>query len=278
MESHQRNTGGNARILETMTRYFRFPSDFDQMVFLSQVQQGLAIKTAIEYWRSTKPRCMGTLFWQINDTYPVASWASLDYGGQWKLLHYMAKRFFLPVNVVAVPEKETGALVLKGINDTAAKAEVNLEVLAVDVGGKSRVVFTGRGNVSPDASAELARIALDDLKPTEFLFFSWRDKAGTLLGENDYFPQPYKAYELPAAKVTSKWEAGEAGPVLVLKSDKPAMFVTVTTEVPGYFSDNAVTLLPGRETRLTFTPRLGAKVSRNALASGLKVRHLRQTY
>ncbi len=66
------------------------------MVFLSQVQQGLAIKTAIEYWRSTKPRCMGTLYWQINDTYPVASWSSLDYGGQWKLLHYMAKRFFTP--------------------------------------------------------------------------------------------------------------------------------------------------------------------------------------
>ena len=66
------------------------------MVFLSQIQQGLAIKTAIEYWRSTKPRCMGTLYWQINDIYPVASWSSLDYGGQWKLLHYMAKRFFLP--------------------------------------------------------------------------------------------------------------------------------------------------------------------------------------
>jgi len=81
MESHQRNTGGNARILETMTRYFRFPRDFGQMVFLSQIQQGLAIKTAIEFWRSTKPRCMGTLFWQINDTYPVASWSSLDYGG-----------------------------------------------------------------------------------------------------------------------------------------------------------------------------------------------------
>ena len=59
-----------------------------------------AIKTAIEYWRSTKPRCMGTLFWQINDIWPVASWSSLDYGGQWKLLQYMAKRFFLPVNVL----------------------------------------------------------------------------------------------------------------------------------------------------------------------------------
>ena len=276
MENHQRNTGGNARILETMTRYFRFPSNFEQMVFLSQIQQGLAIKTAIEFWRSTKPRCMGTLFWQINDTYPVASWASLDYGGQWKLLHYMAKRFFLPVNVVAVPDGDH--LVLKGINDTATKTQVELEVQAVDVGGGARVVFTGKGTISPDKATELARIALDDLQPTEFLFFSWTGADGRLLGENDYFPQAYKAYDLPQAKVTSRWEAGENGPTLVLKTDKPALFVTATTDVPGYFSDNAVTLLPGRETRLSFTPRHGAKVTQKALASGLKLRHLRETY
>jgi beta-mannosidase len=278
MENHQRNTGGNARILETMTRYFRFPSNFDQMVFLSQIQQGLAIKTAIEFWRSTKPRCMGTLFWQINDTYPVASWASLDYGGQWKLLQYMAKRFFLPVNVVAVPDKASNAIVLKGINDTAARADVSLEVSAVDVGGRSRVVFTGKGIVSPDAASELARISLDDLMPSEFLFFAWHDKNGALLGENDYFPRPYKAYDMPEATVTSRWVSEDGRPVLVLKSDKPAVFVTATTDVPGYFSDNAVTLLPGRETKLGFTPRHGAKVTQKALASGLKLRHLRQTY
>jgi len=266
------------RILETMTRYFRFPRDFEQMVFLSQIQQGLAIKTAIEYWRSTKPRCMGTLFWQINDTYPVASWASLDYGGQWKLLHYMAKRFYLPVNVVAIPDKESGDLVLKGINDTAAKADVSLEIQAVDVAGKTRVVFTGKSAIAPDAATELARIKLADLKPSEFLFFSWRDRAGKLLGENDYFPQPYKAYDMPAAKVTSRWESTDGAPVLVLKADKPAVFVTATAPVPGYFSDNAVTLFPGRETRLSFTPRSGTKVTQRALAAGLRVRHLRETY
>jgi len=126
MENHQRNTGGNARILETMTRYFRFPADFDQMVFLSQVQQGLAIKTAIEYWRSTKPRCMGTLFWQINDTYPVASWASLDYGGQWKLLHYRPGASSGRSTCVAVPGSDH--IELKAINDTASKAAINLVV------------------------------------------------------------------------------------------------------------------------------------------------------
>jgi beta-mannosidase len=276
MESHQRNTGGNARILETMTRYFRFPQNFEQMVFLSQIQQGLAIKTAIEYWRSTKPRCMGTLYWQINDTYPVASWSSLDYGGQWKLLQYMAKRFFNPINVVAVPDGDQ--LILKAINDTADKAPIELEVHAVDADGGARIIATATIKTNPDKAVVATRIALDDLGPNEFLFLTWTSEDGRLLGENDYFPKPYKAYEIGEAEVMATWSSSEAGPVLTLTADKPALFVTATVDVPGYFSDNAVTLLPGRESRLTFTPRHGQKVTEQALALSLKLSHLRQTY
>lgn len=276
MESHQRNTGGNARILETMTRYFRFPQSFEQMVFLSQIQQGLAIKTAIEYWRSTKPRCMGTLYWQINDTYPVASWSSLDYGGQWKLLQYMAKRFFNPINVVAVPDGDQ--LILKAINDTASKAAIELEVQAVDADGGARMIATATVKTNPDKAIVATRIALDDLGPNEFLFFTWTGEDGRLLGENDYFPKPYKAYEIGEAEVMATWSSSEAGPVLTLTADKPALFVTATVDVPGYFSDNAITLLPGRQTRLTFTPRHGQKATEQALALSLKLGHLRQTY
>jgi beta-mannosidase len=291
MENHQRNDGGNARILETMTRYFRFPRDFDQMVFLSQIQQGLAIKTAIEYWRSTKPRCMGTLFWQINDIWPVASWSSLDYGGQWKLLHYMAKRFYLPVNVVAVPQKSEvrtnsrglpvqgdlpDEIVLKGINDTSRPVSVSLEVRAVKVGGGDRVVFSGNAAIGPDAAIAMAAIPMGELAADEFLFFSWRDSAGNLLGENDYFPKAYKAYELTTPVVSATWSERDGGRVLTLKADKPALFVTVTTDVPGYFSDNALTLLPGRPVELTFTPRDGADTA--LLADTLRVRNLAETF
>ena len=73
IESHQKNAGGNARIAETMYRYFRFPTNFENFVYLSQVQQALAIKTAVDHWRSLKPHCMGTLYWQLNDTWPVCS-------------------------------------------------------------------------------------------------------------------------------------------------------------------------------------------------------------
>lgn len=293
MENHQRNAGGNARILETMTRYFRFPRDFDQMVFLSQIQQGLAIKTAIEYWRSTKPRCMGTLFWQINDIWPVASWSSLDYGGQWKLLQYMAKRFFLPVNVVAVPVVEEisknsrgvpvenqppTSIVFRGINDTGRPTTIALEVRAVKVGGGDRVVFSGNTAIGPDAAIDVTAIPFADLAEDEFLFFSWRDAAGKLLGENDYFPKPYKAYELVEPKVRAAWSDVDGQFVLTLTSDRPALFVTATVDIPGYFSDNAVTLLPGRTTELTFTPRHGATPSAAELVQSLKVRNLRDTF
>ena len=278
MEQHQRNDGGNARILETMTRYFRFPKDFEAMVFLSQIQQGLAIKTAIEYWRSTKPRCMGTLYWQINDTWPVHSWASLDYGGQWKMLHYMARRFFLPLSVVAVPDNATGEIVFKGINDSGAKAQIGVEILAASASGETRRLFDKRARLDPDRAVEIVRIPARKLKDDEFLFFSWTGEDGRLLGENDFFPRAYKYYELPHAEVAAAWSSEEGASILTLSADRPALFVTATSDVPGYFSDNALTLLPGREARLTFTPRQGAKANARALSKGLKVGHLRQTY
>lgn len=278
MENHQRNNGGNARIIETMTRYFRFPRDFEQMVFLSQIQQGLAIKTAIEYWRSTKPRCMGTLYWQINDIWPVASWSSLDYGGQWKLMHYMARRFYNLVNVVAVPDAANTTITLKAINDTGSPLAIGLEVLAVKVGGGNRRLFAGNTAVGPDAAIAVTRVAVGDLGADEFLFFSWKDAQGRVIGENDYFPQPYKAYELVDADVSARWSDRDGHPVLTLETDRPAFFVTATVDAPGYFSDNALTLLPGRPLELVFHPRHGAAPTSAELAASLKLAHLAQTF
>src|SRR5690606_32818480 len=258
---HKRNESGNARIIETMNRYLRFPRDFDQIVFLSQIQQGLAIKTAIEYWRSTKPRCMGTLYWQLNDVWPVASWSSLDHGGQWKLLHHMARRFYLPVNVVAVPGADGAEIALKAINDTGRPISIALEVMAAKVGGDSRVLFSGHGAVGPDGAVAIVALAATDLAEDEFLFFTWSDETGRALGENDYFPRPYKAYELEQPTISATLADREGRAVLTLETDKPAFFVTASVDVPGYFSDNALTLLPGRRAELVFHPRHGAAAS-----------------
>jgi beta-mannosidase len=86
-----------------MTDHFRLPKDFESLVYLSQLLQAEAVRTGVEYWRRNRRCTSGALYWQLNDCWPVASWASLDYFGRWKALHYAARRFFAPVLLSAGP-------------------------------------------------------------------------------------------------------------------------------------------------------------------------------
>jgi beta-mannosidase len=164
------------------------------------------------------------------------------------------------------------------MNDTGAKATIAVEVRAVDVAGGERTLFGGQVKVSDTAAAVVTKIPLKKLGAGEFLLFSWSNADGKPLGENDFFPKAYKEYDPPSAKIKATWSGSDGSPVLTLSTDKPAFFVTATVDVPGYFSDNALTLVPGRPAKLTFTPRKGKKPTREALAKSLKVRHLRETY
>ena len=97
MEHHQRSMGGNGLIIAQMTDTFRLPKDFESLVYLSMVLQAEGIRYGVEHWRRNMHRVSGTLYWQLNDCWPVASWSSLDYFGRWKALHYAARRFYAPV-------------------------------------------------------------------------------------------------------------------------------------------------------------------------------------
>lgn len=96
MESHQKNDAANGKILYYISQTFKYPKDFESLIYISQLLQGMAIKSGVEHWRRNRGRCMGTLYWQLNDNWPVASWSSIDYYGRWKALHYMAKKFYAP--------------------------------------------------------------------------------------------------------------------------------------------------------------------------------------
>lgn len=99
MEKHQRNAGANGKIMSYLQQTYRYPSDFSTALYASQMLQAEAIKYGVEHFRRNRGRCMGTVYWQLNDCWPVASWSSIDYLGRWKALHYCAKRFFAPVLV-----------------------------------------------------------------------------------------------------------------------------------------------------------------------------------
>ncbi|MEG6612135.1 glycoside hydrolase family 2 protein [Pseudoclostridium thermosuccinogenes] len=107
MEMHQRNAGANGKIMNYLSQTFLYPNDFDTLLYASQLLQAEAIRYGVEHWRRNRGRCMGAIYWQLNDIWPVASWSSIDYYGRWKALHYYAKRFFAPVMISCCEVGET---------------------------------------------------------------------------------------------------------------------------------------------------------------------------
>lgn len=99
MEKHQRHASANGRIMNYMEQTFLYPNDFDTLIYASQILQAEAIRYGVEHFRRHRGCCMGTIYWQLNDCWPVASWASIDYFGRWKALQYYAKRFFAPLMI-----------------------------------------------------------------------------------------------------------------------------------------------------------------------------------
>ena len=99
MEKHQRNYGANGKIMNYMQQTYRYPGDFDTVIYASQLLQADAIRYGVEHFRRNRGRFMGAVYWHLNDCWPVISWSSIDYTGRWKALHYYAKRFFAPVMI-----------------------------------------------------------------------------------------------------------------------------------------------------------------------------------
>lgn len=97
MENHQKNDDANGKLIYYLSRNFLFPKDFESLLYLTQIMQAIAIRSGVEHWRRNRERTMGTLFWQFNDTWPVASWSSIDYFGRWKPLQYFSKYFFAQI-------------------------------------------------------------------------------------------------------------------------------------------------------------------------------------
>jgi beta-mannosidase len=99
MEKHQRNAAANGKIMNYLYQTFLYPHNFDTLLYASQLLQAEAIKYGVEHFRRNRGRCMGAIYWQLNDIWPVASWASIDYYSRWKALHYFARRFFQPLTL-----------------------------------------------------------------------------------------------------------------------------------------------------------------------------------
>jgi beta-mannosidase len=138
MEMHQRNPGANGKIMQYLAKTYLYPGDFSTLLYASQLLQAEAVKYGVEHWRRNRGRCMGAIYWQLNDIWPVASWSSIDYFGRWKALHYYARRFFTPVMISCEENCET---TIRG--SVVEEPSANISTARLNVTNESRTGWTG---------------------------------------------------------------------------------------------------------------------------------------
>ena len=148
--AHQKNHGGNERILTYMLREYPEPRDFASFVYVSQVQQAEAIKVGAEHLRRNRPRTMGALFWQLNDCWPVASWSSIDYFGRWKALQYYARRFYN--ELLVSPYQHDGTVDVYIVSDKPQVTNAQLRTRLLTFDGKSLLDSTQAVEVPAQSS------------------------------------------------------------------------------------------------------------------------------
>lgn len=275
MEHHQRHPEGNKLITRRITDHFRFPFSFEDFVYLSQIQQGLAIKTAVEHWRRQKPYCMGSIYWQLNDIWPVASWSSLEYGGGWKALHYMAKRFYQPVLVSAVQENNKMRLWITNDVDHELQGQLKLEV--TDLTGSQRVSRKSEVEVSSLSSKRYDSWNINDLttgmeKSNSVVKITFKGLGYS--SSNFHFFDDFKSLSLPKPHLSCKVKANK----VALYTTNIALFVKLSIRgEKGHFNDNYFHLLPGEEKSLSYS-FVSEDITQRLTSSDITVTTLQETY
>ncbi len=252
MLHHQKNPRGNSIITQTMQRYFSVPKGDAELLYLSQVQQAYGIQIAVDYWRSKRDTCMGILYWQLNDLWPVASWSSIEYSGRWKVLHNSAKRFFAPIHITCIPEDDR--LNIYGINDSFNDLDLRSSIQLISSDSGKILEETNRDVVlKAESSLLLEHRARED---SSTLYRVQILSSDTVIAENWHFNRLPNETELKEPKITLSYDKEED--LWTVESDRPAYYVWLSCKAPGYFSDNGFNLLPGERKEVTFFSSRGS--------------------
>ena len=226
MEKHQRNATANGRIVTYLSQNYLYPATLDKLVYASQLLQAQAMQYGVEHWRRNRGRCMGAVIWQLNDCWPVASWAGIDYFGRWKALQYYARRFFAPVLVSC---HEEGLVNQEDISVNTEHIDPR-KTARLNVSNETMEAFAGRIDWSlrrPDASVieegsfDVAVPALDALWLPEQDFtkygpydcyYAYRltDRAGHTVGEGSVLFCAPKHFRFQDPGLTVRLEGDEA--------------------------------------------------------------------
>jgi beta-mannosidase len=250
MMSHQRGgANANNRINDFLLEEYGKPKDFQSFIYMSQLLQADAIKMAMEAHRRDMPYCMGSLVWQHNDCWPVASWSSRDYYGRWKAQHYFTVKSF--ADMLISPIEEEGIIKLYGVSDRLKKTSGTLSVQVIDLDkgfvSESKHNITIPANSSTLCRQENVNELLKGISRKEVVIhLEYKVKDGTVY-ENNLFLAKHKEIHFPQVTIDRQITAVNGGYDVTLTADKFARAVFISLEgKDDFIKDNYIDLLPGK--------------------------------
>jgi beta-mannosidase len=255
MQAHNKAMGGNSVLDKYINMYYHYPKDFDSYLYISQVLQAEGMKFALETHRRWMPYTMGSLYWQLNDVWPVASWSSLDYQNNPKALHFMVKKAFSPV--IVVPSNYQNDFSIHIVSDKLEAFKTNLEMKIIDFNGKILWRKTMAVNMASNTSQEVFKIKTTELihnfDTSQIVFIADLIQGNKLLASNQFYFSSPKDLKLQKAQITKVIKVTDNGYSIMLTSDKLVKNLFLSTDEKGRFSDNYFDLLPGEKVQINFT-------------------------
>ena len=257
MNAHQKASIGNFLIKKTMALYYKVPEKFEDLIYAGLILQGQGMRHGIEAHRRHRPYCMGSLPWQLNDSWPVVSWSSIDYYGNWKAMHYQIRRAFAPVLVNAI--KEGNNLSYYIMSDRLTDEELTLNLELMDFNGKvyrkQKVDGLLPANTSKLFYQEPVEQALAGRdSATTFIHMVVKSKKGEVLSDEIYYFAHPKDQFLPKTPLHWQVKQKKGYCEVTVKADKLARDIFIEVPVQGVrFSDNFFDLLPGQKKKVIIT-------------------------
>jgi beta-mannosidase len=238
-----------------MLREYPEPKDFESFLYVSQVLQAEGIKIGAEHLRRIMPHNMGSLFWQLNDCWPVASWSSIDYTGRWKALQYYARRFYR--DLLVSPYKDNGNINVFVVSDRRQPVAAELKLTLLDFDGRSLWSKQKPIEVASLDSKSYFTVSVDTLlagkNPKNSVLVTELLVGGKTVSRNEHFFLPFKDLALSSPQFS--------------------------TDVPGragFFTENYLSIVPGQKVEVLF--RTEAPIPLSYFRAELKIRSLTDAF
>jgi beta-mannosidase len=254
MERHQKNASGNSLMVGQMLDTFKLPKDFTSLVYLSMVLQAEGIRYGVEHWRRHPERVAGTLYWQLNDCWPVASWSSLDYFGRWKALHYAARRFYAPV-MLSIEDKPPRQTVYVS-NDLLEPWEGKLNWSLETLDGKVLTSGDALVQAAPQTATQIKSLdfseLVNDANLRGLVFVAELRQGDQYVARQSAFFAPIKHLSLENPAISANLQIKRDQLTVELTSQSLAILLEATLgNADVVFSDNYFNLPAGRTVQIS---------------------------